>query len=158
MASISFGTEYTFADIVASEGMSETCNGLWVGLITLLIGFVYCAIRKQPPIKRMTKKQLLLCVIVGICAAWLCNVFFLLSYHYLSVSEVTMLHFLYPTITTVFMAIAFKERFTLAKAVAILCSIIGMLLVTGGFSGGSVIGMLLAISTGILYAVYPIMV
>lgn len=157
-ASVCFGMEYTMANVVSEEGMSETCNGLWVGLMTILCGLIYCAVRRQNPFRRMTLKQAGLCVAAGVCAAWLCNMMFLFAYHYLSVSETTMLHFLYPTLTTVFMTVAFRERFTLAKGLAIVCSIAGMALVTGGLTALPAMGIAIAVMSGVFYAVYPILV
>lgn len=156
-ASLLFGLGYTFGSIIRSEGMSETCNALWNALVSITCNLLFCAVRRKNPFRRISKKQLLQCVLCGVCATWLCNVMFLIAYKYLTVAEATMLHFLHPSMIAVFMTLCFREKFTRAKLAAIVSSIVGMLLITGGCQANSLTGIAAALATGILYAVYPVM-
>lgn len=157
LASVLFGLGYTFGNIIRQEGMSETCNSLWTSLFSIAGNLLLCAIRRKNPFRRITKKQFGLCIICGVLTTWLSNVMFLVSYRYLSVAEVTMLHFLHPTLIAVFMTVAFKQRFTLATLAASISSIVGMLFITGGCATGSLVGIAAALSTGVLYSVYLVM-
>lgn len=156
-ASLMFGLGYTFGDIIIAEGMSETCNGLWTALFSALGTGIYSLIRGKNPFRRIGRKQIMLCVVCGTLSLWLSNVMFLVAYKYMEVAEVTMLHFLYPSLIAVFMTLAFRETFTKAKLAAIASSIVGMLLITGGFRLGPPVGLAAAISTGVFYAVYPVL-
>lgn len=156
-ASLLFGLGYTFGSIIRAEGMSETCNALWTSLISITCNLLFCGVRRKNPFRRISKKQLLQCVLCGVCATWLCNVMFLVAYKYLTVAEATMLHFLHPSMIAVFMTVCFREKFTRAKLAAIVSSIVGMLLITGGCQANSLTGIAAALATGILYAVYPVM-
>ena len=156
-ASLMFGLGYTFGDVVIAEGMSETCNGLWTSIFAVIGNSVIGIVRKKSPFKKISPRQTGLCIISGICAVWLSNLMFLIAYKYMEVAEVTMLHFLYPSLIAVFMTLAFKEKFTKEKLGAIVCSITGMLIITGGFELGHPVGLAAAMTTGILYAVYPVM-
>lgn len=156
-ASLMFGLGYTFGDVVMAEGMSETCNGLWTAVFAIMFNSIIGIARKKSPFKKISPKQTMLCIISGVCAVWLSNLMFLIAYKYMEVAEVTMLHFLYPSLIAVFMTIAFKEKFTKEKLAAIVSSIVGMLIITGGFKLGHPVGLAAAMTTGILYAVYPVM-
>lgn len=157
IASLLFGLGYTFGSIIRAEGMSETCNGLWTSLISIFCNLLFCLIRRKNPFKRISRKQMLQCIICGVSATWLCNVMFQVAYNYLSVAEATMLHFLHPSLIAVFMTVCFKEKFTREKLAAIVSSIVGMLLITGGCQANSLTGIAAALATGVLYAVYPVM-
>lgn len=155
-ASILFGGGYALGDIVSGSGMAKTCNEFWVSLIIIFYGVIYCFIRKEKVFRRISRTQLALCILCGVCI-WCNNVLFLIAYQYISVTEVTMLHFLHPSLVAVFMTLVFKERFSIYKLIAICCSIAALLLLTGkGTASGSVIGIIAALSTGIFYGAYPI--
>lgn len=156
-ASLLFGCGYSLGSVIEAAGMSKTCNSLWTTLTAAALIVLLDAVRGRNPFRRVTKLQLTLCVLCGVCTTWLSNFLFLFSYQYLSVSEATMLHFLHPSMIAVFMTLAFKERFSLAKLAAIVCSIAGMMLITGGVKGGALIGIAAAVATGILYGAYLVL-
>lgn len=156
-ASLLFGMGYTLGSIVQAEGMSETCNSLWISLFAIGLNLILSRRMKRSPVASMTKNRLFLCILCGFCATWLSNVLFMVAYRYVSVPEATMLHFLHPSLIAVFMSLFFKERFSPAKLAAILCSIWSMFLITGTVSQSSWIGIGAAVLTGVCYAVYPVM-
>ncbi len=155
--SLLFGLGYTFGDVIVAEGMSETCNGLWTAIFAILINALLGITRKKSPFRKIERKHLGLCLICGVLAMWLSNFMFLVAYQYMEVAEVTMLHFLYPSVITLFMTIIVHEKLTKKKIGAIISSIIGMLIITGGFRTGHPVGLAAALSTGILYSVYPVL-
>ena len=152
-----FGLGYSFGDVIVAEGMSETCNGLWTSIFAIILNAVLGLARKESPFRKIKKKQLKLCCICGVLAMWMSNFMFLVAYRYMEVAEVTMLHFLYPTAITIFMTVFFHEKLTKEKVAATISSIIGMVIITGGFRLGHPVGLAAAMSTGILYAIYPVM-
>lgn len=156
-SSILFGCGYSLGSAVEASGMSKECNSLWTLSMSIILNLSFCAITRKNPFKRITKTQLLLCIICGICTCWLSNYLFFIAYKYISVAEATMLHFLHPSMIAVFMTVAFKERFSAAKLAAIVCSIASMVLISGGIKTGSVVGIVAAASTGIFYSFYPVL-
>ena len=170
-ASVLFGLGYSLGSIVQAEGMSETCNSFWTALAALALNLGMSRVRggtaqggsegvaggqRQAP--TATRTQIWLCVCCGFCATWVSNVLFMVAYRYLSVPEATMLHFLHPSLVAVFMALFFKERFSVTRLLAIVCSIWSMVLISGTVSRTSWVGILAAVLTGVFYAVYPVMV
>lgn len=156
-ASLLFGLGYPLVSIVWHEGMSEASNGIWTGLLGIACNLVYAAIKRKNPFKRITGKQNLLCICCGFSGVWMCNYMTMIAYGYLSVPEVTMLHFLHPALIAIFMTVVFKERFSTSKLGAIILAVMGMTLVTGTIPAGSSIGILTAILSGIFYAVYIVL-
>ena len=156
-ASLLFGMGYTLGSVVQAEGMSETCNSFWTASMALLLNLGLSRTRGGRVAGALTRLQLLLCVCCGFCATWLSNFLFMVAYRYLSVPEATMLHFLHPSLVAVFMTVFFKERFSLARLCAIICSIWSMVLISGTVSQASWVGIGAAVLTGVFYAVYPVM-
>lgn len=155
-ASLLFGGGYSLGSAIEASGMSKTCNSLWTSLMTICFALLFCVLRKQNPFRKITKLQVLLCVICGMCT-WMSNFLFLFAYQYLSVAEATMLHFLHPSFIAIFMTLAFKERFSTAKFGAIVCSIVSIFLITGSVPSGALSGIVAAVATGVCYGVYPVL-
>lgn len=157
LASVLFGLTYSTAKIVQAEGMSESGNGFWCGLMSLCFVLVYSLVRRKNPFKLASKKQILLCAVVGSVGIWLSGYMFMIAYRYLSVSATTMLHFLHPVMIAIFMSIAYKQRFTLATLGATVLSIGGMFLITGEIVASSALGIIAAVLSGVFYAVYAVL-
>ena len=156
-ASLLFGTNYSMGRAVQMAGMSETCNGLWTALMAIGCNLLYCRVKKRRFFARITRAQLLLCILCGAVSVWLSGYMFQIAYRYLTVSETTMLHFLHPSLIAVFMAVVFKEHFSFAKAAAIAFSVGGMAFISGGAASGAALGIAAAVLSGVFYAVYAIL-
>lgn len=157
-ASVLFGCGYTTGRVARLEGMSESCNSLWIELISIVYYLSICGVRRKNPFRRIEKKQMLLCITCGAVAVFLSNYMFMVAYSYLPVAETTMLHFLHPTLICIFMCLFFREKFTFARLLAIVCSLAGLILINGTISSGTVVGIVAAILTGVFYAVYPVLI
>ncbi len=90
-ASVLFGCGYTTGRIARLEGMSESCNSLWIELISIVYYLSICGVRRKNPFRRIEKKQMLLCITCGAVAVFLSNYMFMVAYSYLPVAETTIL-------------------------------------------------------------------
>lgn len=78
------------------------------------------------------------------------------AYTMIPVGFTTMIHFFYPALVTMIMVVLFRENFTWKKLGAIVISIIGLALISGGDFSGKKIGIVIALMTAFTYAFYMI--
>ena len=78
--------------------------------------------------------------------------------NYCSLSVAAILLYTAPAFVMVMSFFLFKARFTTKKVLALICSFVGCVLVSGGFGGGSigVMGLLTGLGAGFGYALYSI--
>lgn len=158
VSAILFGATYTVGDIVEASGMSKECNSFWTSIFAICLNLSLGLVTGKSPFQKVTHKQRALSFLCGVSATWLSNYLFLVAYSQeVSVAEATMLHFLHPAMIAVVMSVLFHERFSMAKIMAILCSLVALVLITGGSINGNTIGIIAAISTGVAYGVYPLL-
>lgn len=156
-ASVFFGVGYPISSILEETGMPKSANIAWVCAFSIILNLILHAIKKEKVLIKFTGKQILALALGGLMVKWAQGFLFMTAYGYLEVEEVTLLHFLHPSMIAIFMTIAFKERFTWAKLLAVICSVGGALFITGGISTGSAIGIAAAILTGVAYGTYPVL-
>lgn len=156
-ASVFFGIGYPLSSMIEASGMPKSANVFWLGVLSVIFNLILHAVKKNPVVIKLNWKQILTLAFAGFMTRWLQGFLFMTAYGYLAVEEVTLLHFLHPSLIAIFMTAFFKERFTWAKALAILCSLAGAVIITGGISSGSVVGIIAAVMTGVTYASYPIL-
>lgn len=82
------------------------------------------------------------------------------SYNYIPTGIATTLHFIYPAAVLVGSVVFYKEKLTKAKIIAVSIAIIGIYLLSVDKEGSSlsVVGVALALVSGILYASYVLKV
>jgi len=103
---------------------------------------------------RVERKQLLHLLLMGVSMG-LTGLLLNIAYQYLAVGFATMLHFLYPSVVCISMALLFRERLTPMKLGAVAVSVGGLVLLSGG-GAGSVSGVVLAALSSLTYALYVI--
>lgn len=78
-----------------------------------------------------------------------------LSYKYIAAGFATVLHFIYPIVVTFLACLIYKERLYLHKAVALIISIIGVYILAGfSMANVNIIGVILALASGVFYGIY----
>ena len=85
------------------------------------------------------------------------------SYAYIPVGEAMTLHFIYPALVSLVRVLYYKEKPTKAVLVALALSVAGVCMFSGNMSfvnlkSGGTIGFLLALASGVTYALYIILV
>jgi len=147
-----FGTVGVFRKFIPS--VSSVTLACIRGIIGATFLFLITLIKKEKPLKGVSKKNLLLLFISGamIGANW-----YLLfeSFNYTTVPVGTLFYYTEPTILILVCAIFFKERMTPHKTVCAIAAFAGMIMVSGVIGGTLVkkdlTGILLAFTAAILY-------
>lgn len=80
------------------------------------------------------------------------------SYQYISVGLATSIHFIFPTIVTVYSVLFLNEKMTKYKFISLIASIIGVILLANNVGGSSnfPLGLFLAVASGCTYSFYLI--
>ena len=119
-----------------------------------LFALLFCVVRRES--LRISPKQLLQTALVGGIGMGVTELVLNEAYVFIPVGFATMIHFLFPAIVCLTMALFFRERLTPLKAGAILLSLGGLLLLTGVGRGGALTGVLLALLSSVTYSFFLI--
>lgn len=98
-------------------------------------------------------------ILAGILAKGVTSLFLYTSYNYITGGMATTLHFMYPLFAALLGRICLKKKLPVYKWVALLLATMSVSLLvefTGDFS--SVLGVVCAVASGVVYAVYIMMV
>lgn len=88
------------------------------------------------------------------CALFGCTLLLYSSYEYISPGLATTLHFLYPLYVIVYEAIRLRRSPGKVRIAALLIGLLGSTLFLENSQGGSLMGFILALGSGVAYAVY----
>ncbi|RXQ95627.1 hypothetical protein EO244_07125 [Ancylomarina salipaludis] len=155
LSAVFFGLMPFFAIKIYAEGFDVN------NLLLYRFGFafiwiaLFCMYRRIDV--RINKKQFFLILFIAFVGTMLTTYTLFLSYQYISTGLASTLHFVYPVITIALASMIYKEKFTFRKMIALLLSILGIgLLSMGGESNLNMIGIIWALVSGLLYAIYII--
>ena len=154
LASVAFGVGPVFAKELINIGYSTWDILLYPKLPIMLVIGIILIIRSVS--LKVTKTQLLQLLFICSISNGLTAILLVSSYRYLPIGLATMFHFIYPVVVTVFMAVVYKERITVLKAIAIVIAITGLCLILDLSGNMSYLGVVLALSSGFAYAIYVI--
>jgi len=154
VASVLFGIFPSIQDGVLLTGVTPlalvvVCNG-----ISGLLGLAGAAARREE--LRVGKRQLLDLAMLGVIGLFLTDYLLNVAYTMIPVGYVTMIHFMYPSLVCIAMAVFFREKLNGWKAAAMVCSAAGLAFLAGGGFTGRPVGILVAFLTGVAYAFYMI--
>ena len=159
LAACCFGLIPMFAKMAYSGGFNPYSFSLFRMMSTA--GLLWIILKRKKlsiAISREQGKSLLYAAFFGY---YLMMVTLCVSYNHMATGLATTLHFIYPVATMVGAVLFFKERITPVQVWALVVSILGIFLLTGlDDSGGpiSLNGFILAVSSGIFYAWYILIV
>lgn len=153
LSAIFFGLLPFFAIKSYAEGFDVSNLLLYrYGFAFVLIA-LFCLYKKVN--LRINKKQLIVLLMAAFVGTMLTTYTLFLSYQYILSGLASTLHFVYPIITILFASIIYKEKFTFRKIIALLLSLIGIALLSiGTGSHLSATGIIWALLSGVLYAIY----
>lgn len=154
LASILLGSypsiqEHVMTTGASPLGMVVVCNST-AGLTALIVGLI----RKES--FKLDKKMLISLILTGVLGLFLSDYLLNVSYTMIPVGFTTMIHFLYPSLVCMIMVFLFKEKLTKGKVGAIIISIVGLVLLSGGDFSGDKRGVLVALATAFTYSFYMI--
>ena len=106
---------------------------------------------------KITGKQLLSIVLVGLFGKGMTTLSLYASYDYVGVGVATTLHFLYPVFVALICFVLFKDKMDIKKLIALGVASLGVLLFfEKGAGAGMMTGVALAVFSAITYAIYMI--
>lgn len=155
LASLAFGIMPIWVKLAYGTGLSA----YEVLFLRALLGacFLYIIIRYKGVSVKLKAKQVKILLFAGTVgyAAGLTTLY--LAYNYISVGVATALHYLFPVVVMLITVILYKEKFYLAKWIALLLSIFGVYFITAtGPISLHPVGVLLGLASAFTFAIYVI--
>ncbi len=158
IGSIAYGFLPIFVKNIIAYGYSSISIVFYRYLFTSIALFIIIIIRKKnfKNSFKINKKQFIELFIFSILGLGL--TFYLLSQAllYMSAGLTNMIHFGYPVVVIILMAIIYKEKINLLKIMSIASSVIGIFLLTKIVAVESFKGIIYALLTTITYSSYII--
>lgn len=154
LASIGFGVFPSIENVLLQHGDTPLAVSLVCMAVAGIIAF-FCCLFGQKGL-RVTKKNLLDLSLIGMIGFFFTDYLLAVAYTMIPVGFVTMIHFVYPVLVCIIMALFFKERLNGFKVIAIICAVSGLYMLTGESFSGSMWGVFIAFLTALFYAYYMI--
>lgn len=144
-------TKYTYA-----HGSNPVMMVMLRSLLPIPIILAVLLIKKIP--MKIPAKTLGKISVIALIGSTITSVMLNMSYNYVPVGMATTLHFVYPTFVTLLCFFFYKERIDRAKILALVISSAGILCFFQGGVSGSLVGILLALGSGMTYGFYMVAV
>lgn len=132
------------------EGSNSFSLTFYRSLLTLPMLFVILKVNKVP--LSVTKTDLKKLTILSILGPVLTALTLYGAYNYISVGMTTTIHYIYPVLVASACVVFFKEKLSKEKLIALILSTIGILLFFEGDFSGSILGIIIALISGMTYA------
>lgn len=145
---------FGFTPVLAAISYQGGNNGINMAFLRALLPIPLLLFlgRKMPfPTGKQWKSGL----IAG-CLSFGCTLLLYSSYEYISPGLATTLHFLYPLYVTVYEAVRDRKTPGAVRLTGLALGLVGSLLFLDSVGGGSLLGFVLALASGMTYAAYII--
>ncbi len=152
LSAVIFGITPTMAKYTYTHGSNPVMMTMFRSLLPIPIILAFCCSKKIPikiPAKTLGKIS-----IIALIGSTVTSVMLNMSYNYIPVGMSTTLHFVYPTFVSILCFLFYKEHIDRAKILALMISSAGILCFFQGGASGSLVGILLALGSGLTYAFY----
>lgn len=153
-SAVLYGIEPTVLEMAVERGIPVETASLMMSVL-MIAGFGAVGLASRARL-RVTRGQLGRLLLLGMLSAGT-SILLASSYAYIPVGCATVIHFLYPTLTCLVMLIFFGARLTVLRVLAMVFSLAGLVLVTGGVRQGSPVGVLLALCSSFTFAGYTVL-
>lgn len=161
LSSITFGFAFTLGPMTYGAGGS---NPVTLTFLRNLLGlpFLLAIILFLKIDLKVTKKQLVDLILLGFIGNAITTLLLNMAFSYVDVGIVTPIHFTYPVFVTLGCVLFFHEKLSKQKIVALLIAMSGIgcffvsALSSGSVGNSTLLGLILAISSGAFYAFYII--
>lgn len=153
LSAISFGIMPILAKL-SYRGGANTYTTLFLRFLFAAIMLLYYLKSKGISLK-LTKKQLILVLIIGMFGYTLTSGCLFMSYNYISIGMASMILYTYPAIVTLLSYIFYKEKIYSRKILSLIISLIGIyILIDKGSVSFNLKGIILAGIAAVLYSLY----
>ena len=153
LSSLLYGAEPSLRAYALKCGATPISIILVNTFLFFLLAAFFCLLRRES--LRMPARQALQPLAAGV-ANGLTGILLTTSCRYIPVGCASVVHFTYPSIVCVAMALFFKNKLTGLKVIAILLSFAGLVCISGNISGGSVFGIPIALGSALTFAFYVV--
>lgn len=150
-AGIIFGAFPIFTTLFVRYGGNVDTFNLYGFLITVAFLAVYIALTRR---SFAVPRQMILPLVLAGAANVITRILLTYSYQYLDVGIATTLHFLYPLFAALAGALFFREKLPFYKWIAFVVASAGVSLFATGFGGGELLGIILALTSAVCFALY----
>ncbi len=151
-SAIIFGVVPILVSLSYQGGSNAITSSFLRSFLALPILYI---ITKQKRISlKITKKELGQIILFGFIGVTLTGLALTSSYQYIPAGITTTLHFTYPVLVTVAGFIFFRDKIRGGQALALLLSFAGVLFFMGNSSDLNILGILLALLSGVTYTFY----
>lgn len=153
-AGIIFGAFPIFATLFVQYGGDMDTFNLYGFVLTVVFLALYIAATRRS--FKLEKGAVGFVILAGLMNV-VTRILLTYSYSYLDVGIATTLHFMYPLFAALMGTVLFREKMPLYKWIAFVIASASVSLFASGFtSGGQFIGIILAISSAVCFALYMI--
>lgn len=161
LSAVTFGFAFTLGPMTYGEAGSNPVT------LTFLRNFlslpVLLAILWYQGVSlRVSAKELWRLTVLGGIGNAVTTLMLFIAFSLIDVGVATTIHFIYPVFVTIGCVLFYKERLGLQKFIALLIATAGIACfflgvdMSAGFSGGTFLGLFLAVASGVTYAFYII--
>ena len=154
LSAVLYGIEPSVLEYALARGMGETQAMIVIAGFTILLYGGLAVLRHER--LRITGTEMRNLWTLGLFMGGT-NLLLALSYERIPVGCSTVIHFMYPSLVCLAMAVFFRVRMTLVHGAAIVLSVTGLVFITGGMEGLAISGVLLAALSSVTYVIYIIL-
>ena len=147
-----FGVTPVLASLTYEMGNNANTLTFYRNLLVVPVAAAVMLIRKIP--FRVTKKELLLLLAVGVLFRATTTFMLYESYQYVGIGAATTLHFLYPVCTALICFLLFKEKLGRGKSAALCIATAGIVFFCDFTADIRPAGVILAVASAITYGLY----
>ncbi|MBU5419643.1 DMT family transporter [Acetanaerobacterium sp. MSJ-12] len=151
-SAVIFGITPVLSKLTYSMGSNASMAACFRGLLSLPV-LLCILLALRIPLK-ITRHQLVSVIVCGLVGSTATAITLGIAYNYIPVGMATTLHFIYPVLTTAASVVFLREKLYRYKVVALVLATAGI--ATFMEPGGSLVGILLALSSGAFYTFYII--
>lgn len=161
LSSITFGFAFTLGPMTYGAGGSNPVTLTFLRNF-LSLPFLLAIVLLLKVDLKITKKQLINLIILGFIGNAITTLMLNIAFAHIDVGIVTPIHFTYPIFVTLGCVLFFHEKLSKQKVVALIIAMSGIAcffvsaLTSASFGSGTLLGLILAVASGVFYAFYII--
>ena len=155
LASVIYGIVPLTSKMIIEDGVISEASMLgWRFLFASLLAMIVVIVKRVPA--RPTARQFTELFLYGVFGTLMVSLLLTRSYRYIDLGLVTVCHFFYPIAVSLIMRLVYKERLSDKGQFAVLMTALALVVLIFSTGLQSLKGMLIAVISGIFWAVYLI--
>ena len=144
---------FGFTPILCKLTYSGGSNAIMLVFLrnTMSLPIMYILLKYKKISLKVSLKEFCKLFILSIFSTILTALLLYISYNYISVGMATTIHYVYPILVALVLAIFFKEKITKIQIISLIISFIGVLMFFDGGTSINFAGLFIALASGIAY-------